>query len=173
MSHMTEPQEKLMLLDQKLTAAYVMFTDLQCRFLFDVSFYEERKNGVVGADRLCELMEEAQKKAYGPLIDESGLHPFFWASKLHFFLTSQPFYNFPYVFGYLFSGGVYDRAKKEGAAFADKYQALLSDTGVMTVEDLARRHMGVDLAGESFWRDAVARSIADVGDFVKLVNAIV
>ena len=31
----------------------------------------------------------------------------FWASKMHFHLTSPQFYNFPYTFGYLFALGVY------------------------------------------------------------------
>ncbi len=164
----TDPQEKLMLLDQKLQAAYTMFTDIYCRFLFDKAFYAERANGIVQKDRLNEIMVEAQKKAFAGLIDESGYHPLFWCSKLHFFFTDVPFYNFPYTFGYLFSGGVYDRAKKEGAAFADKYRALLADTGSMTTEEVARKHLGVDLTQEDFWIDAVNRQLDYVDAFVKL-----
>ncbi|MCP4684793.1 MAG: M3 family oligoendopeptidase, partial [bacterium] len=113
-----DPNEKLMLVDQKLQQAYVMFCDIHCRYLFDRSFYAERKNGTVPRARLDELMIEAQKKAYGNLLDGSGHHPLFWASKLHFFITDSPFYNYPYTFGFLFAGGVYDRAKREGSAFA-------------------------------------------------------
>ncbi|MBU8933610.1 MAG: M3 family oligoendopeptidase [candidate division Zixibacteria bacterium] len=166
----TDPQEKLMLLDQRLQAAYGMFTDLHCRYIFDRSFYAERGKGIVQKDRLCEMMVEAQKKAYGELLDESGHHPLFWCSKLHFYLTGQPFYHFPYVFGYLFSGGVYDRACKEGSVFTDKYRSLLVDTGSMMTEDLAQKHLGVDLSTRSFWEDAVARSLADVDEFVKLAQ---
>ena len=120
--------------------------------------------------RLSEMMVEAQRKAYGELLDESGYHSLFWASKLHFFITDQPFYNYPYTFGFLFAGGVYDRAKREGKAFADKYQALLADTGSMTTEDVARKHLGVDLADEGFWNDAVSRSLSSVDQFVALVE---
>ena len=160
--------ERLMLLDQKLQQAYVLFCDIRCRFLFDTAFYAERRKGVVSKDRLCELMLEAQSQAFGKLLDDSGRHPLFWASKLHFYLTDRPFYNYPYTFGYLFAGGVYDRAKKEGRSFAPKYQALLADSGSMTTDQAAKKHLGVDLAGESFWRSAVARSLADVDAFVKL-----
>jgi len=165
-----DPNEKLMLVDQKLQQAYVFFCDIHCRYLFDRSFYEERKNGTVPRARLDELMIEAQKKAYGELLDPSGYHPLFWASKLHFFITDSPFYNYPYTFGFLFAGGVYDRAKKEGSAFAPKYKALLADTGKMTSEEVAGKHLGVDLTKEDFWNDAVARAIVDVGDFVKLAG---
>lgn len=165
-----DPQEKIMLIDQKLQQAYVFFCNIQARYLFDKSFYEERSKGVVPRARLSELMVEAQKKAYGKLLDETGYHPLFWASKLHFFITDHPFYNYPYTFGFLFAGGVYDRAKKEGKAFADKYRALLADTGSMTSEDVAKKHLGVNLADESFWNDAVSRSLSSVDQFVDLVG---
>ena len=94
----------------------------------------------------------------------------FWASKLHFFITGAPFYNYPYTFGYLFANGVYDRAIKEGKAFAKSYRALLADTGRMTTEEVAKKHLGVDLAKPEFWQDAVSRVLADVEPFVKLAN---
>ena len=165
-----DPQEKLTLLDQKIQAAYVMFTDLHSRYIFDRAFYAERKNGIVPAERLKEMMLAAQREAFAGMLDESGYHPLFWASKLHFYITSAPFYNFPYVFGFLFAGGVYDRARKEGKAFAKNYKALLADTGSMTCEEVAARHLGVDLTKEAFWKDAVDRSLADIDAYVALVN---
>jgi oligoendopeptidase F len=165
-----DPDERLMLLEQKLQATYIMFCDIHCRYLFDKAFYAERKKGMVGKDRLSEIMVESQKKAFRSLLDPSGYHPLFWCSKLHFYITDAPFYNFPYTFGYLFAGGVYDRARKEGKAFADKYRALLADTGSMTTEDLARKHLDVDLTEEKFWVDAVNRALADVAEFVKLAG---
>lgn len=171
LAQVTDPAEKLMLIDQKLQGAYTFFTDLHSRYLFDRAFYDERKNGVIGKDRLSEIMVEAQKKAFGPLLDESGHHPLFWCSKLHFFITDAPFYNFPYTFGFLFSGGVYDRAKKEGPAFAEKYNAMLADTGSMTTEELAQKHLGEDLTKEDFWQRAVGRAMADIDEFVKLAKS--
>ncbi|MEW5994896.1 MAG: M3 family oligoendopeptidase [Candidatus Zixiibacteriota bacterium] len=165
----TDPQEKIMLLDQKLQAAYTMFCDIHCRYLFDSAFYRERKNGIVQKDRLNEMMLEAQKRAFAGMLDDSGYHPLFWCTKLHFFITDVPFYNFPYTFGYLFAGGVYDRARREGRAFADKYRALLADTGSMSTEDVARKHLGVDLTKEDFWLDAVNRQLEPVGEFVRLM----
>ncbi|HWR81775.1 MAG TPA: M3 family oligoendopeptidase [Candidatus Deferrimicrobium sp.] len=164
----TDKDEKLLLLDQKLQAAYTQFCDIRCRFLFDQAFYAERRGGIVPKERLNELMIEAQKKAFAGMLDDSGYHPLFWCSKLHFYLTEVPFYNFPYAFGYLFSAGVYQRARREGPAFANKYRALLADTGCMTTEELARRHLGVDLTQEDFWIDAVNVQLAEVETFVKL-----
>jgi len=166
-----DKDEKMMLLDQKLQGAYVLFCDIYSRYLFDNAFYAERAKGIVGNERLNELMIESQKRAFGGLLDESGYHPLFWASKLHFFVTDAPFYNFPYTFGYLFATGVYQQAKKEGRAFADKYKALLSDTGSMTAEQVAKKHLGVDLTKEGFWQEAVNNALADIPLYVKLAES--
>ena len=167
----TDKDEKLMLLDQKLQGAYVLFCNVYSRYLFDSAFYAERAKGIVGNERLNELMIESQKRAFGNLLDESGYHPLFWASKLHFFITDAPFYNFPYTFGFLFATGVYQLAKKEGKGFAAKYSALLSDTGSMTAEQVAKKHLGADLTKENFWQEAVDNALADVGTFVKLAES--
>ena len=113
---------------------------------------------------------EAQKKAYAGTLD--GWHPLFWASKLHFFLTSVPFYNFPYTFGFLFAIGIYDRALKQGPSFAKDYRALLADTGSMNTEDVAQKHLGVDLTKEGYWKDAVNRVMADIEPFVRLAEGV-
>ena len=98
--------------------------NIHARFLFETRFYEERKNGIVPAARLNELMAEAQQEAYGDALDT--VHPHFWASKLHFYITGVPFYNFPYTFGYLFSLSIYAKALEDGEGFEQKYMALLT-----------------------------------------------
>ncbi len=115
-----DSDEKLMLIDQKLQNVFGYCCNIYARYLFDCNFYDERKKGAVGKEKMSEIMLDAQKEAFMGVLDEKeGYHPLFWASKLHFYLTGQPFYNFPYTFGYIFASGVYDRAVKKGPAFAD------------------------------------------------------
>ncbi|MBU1700905.1 MAG: M3 family oligoendopeptidase, partial [Candidatus Eisenbacteria bacterium] len=166
----TNADIKISLLNQKIQDGMTMFCNIRARFLFDCMFYEERRKGTVPKDRLNELMVEAQKTAFGDILSEDGYHPYFWASKLHFFITEMPFYNFPYTFGYLFSGGIYDLAKKEGPSFYKKYRALLADTGSMTTEAVAQKHLGIDLTQETFWDDAVNRVLMDVETFISMVE---
>jgi oligoendopeptidase F len=167
----TDYDEKLMLSDQKLQSAMSFLSNIHTRFLFDSRFYEARKKGMLSRENLCDMMKQAQKEAFfGILDEEEGYHPLFWASKLHFFITGSPFYNYPYTFGYLFANGVYDRAIKEGKSFARNYRALLADTGRLTTEEVAQKHLGVDLTKPAFWNAAVARVLADVDPFVELVN---
>ncbi|WP_128894599.1 M3 family oligoendopeptidase [Longirhabdus pacifica] len=158
--------EKLFLLDDKIQRSIAFYMNIHARFLFETRFYEERKNGTVSVERLNELMVTAQKDAY---LDQLGdYHPHFWASKLHFYITSYPFYNFPYTFGYLFSAGIYARAAEKGTSFEDDYIALLQDTASMKVEDLASKHLGVDLTKPDFWQSALDISLDDVDQFLKL-----
>jgi len=167
----TDPQEKLALLEEKIQNSIAFFMNIHSRFLFETRFYDKRKNGLVSAQELSELMEEAQEEAFCGAL--SSYHPHFWASKLHFYITGVPFYNFPYTFGYMFSTGLYVRAQQEGATFADKYDRLLQDTGVMTVEDLAAKHLDVDLTGPDFWQSAMDLCVADVKEFMELTKHLV
>lgn len=159
-------QERLALLEDKIQRSVAFYMNIHARFLFETRFYEERKNGVVSKNRINELMEEAQKEAYCGALEE--YHPHFWASKLHFYITGVPFYNFPYTFGYLFSLGIYAKALEEGKSYEQKYIALLKDTASMTVEELAQKHLGVDLTKRDFWEKAVKLSLKDVEEFLSI-----
>ena len=79
----------------------------------------------------------------------------FWASKLHFHMSYISFYNFPYLFGYLFSLGVYGRRETFGDHFFQNYVELLRDTGRMTAEEIARKHLVVDLSEPGFWAETI------------------
>ncbi|MFC7440535.1 M3 family oligoendopeptidase [Laceyella putida] len=160
--------EKIALLADKIQSSIAFLMDIHSRFLFETRFYEARKQGPLSRDRLCELMVEAQKEGFAEALAE--YHPHFWASKLHFYATDVPFYNFPYTFGYLFSAGIYNRALQEGAGFASKYVNLLRDTASMTVEDLAKHHLGIDLTQPDFWQNAVDLLMVDVDEFLALTQ---
>ncbi|MDU4697538.1 MAG: M3 family oligoendopeptidase [Paenibacillus sp.] len=161
-------QEKIVLLADKVQNSVAFFMNIHARFLFETRFYEKRRQGVLDAAELSELMEEAQREAFQGAL--GSYHPHFWASKLHFYITDVPFYNFPYTFGYMFSTGIYALAQREGQSFAAKYDALLRDTGRMTVEELAAKHLGVDLTKPDFWREAIAVNVADVDAFLELTK---
>ncbi|NIK76309.1 pepF/M3 family oligoendopeptidase [Paenibacillus castaneae] len=163
-----DPEEKLGLLEDKIQRSVAFFMNIHARFLFETRFYARRKEGLVSVAELNELMEAAQREAYCDMLGEA--HPHFWASKLHFYLTDVPFYNFPYTFGYLFSAGIYAKASKAGADFKHQYVALLRDTGRMSVEQLAKEHLGVNLEETDFWREAVALTAVDVEQFIAMTN---
>jgi pepF/M3 family oligoendopeptidase len=161
-------EERLALLEDKIQRSVAFFMNIHARVLFETEFYEKRRSGLVSVEELNELMIKAQKQGFQDALSE--YHPHFWASKLHFYITGVPFYNFPYTFGYLFSAGLYANALKAGSAFEDQYIALLRDTGSMTVEQLAMKHLGVDLTQPEFWQNAVDLATQDVKTFLEMTE---
>lgn len=164
----TSKEEKITLLDNKMQNALAMFMNIHARFLFETRFYAERQEGIVTEERISELMIGAQNEAFKGAL--SNNHPTFWASKLHFYISDVSFYNFPYTFGYLFSLGIYNRSLEEGTGFEDKYIELLQDTGRMTTEDLAQKHLNVDLTQPDFWEAGISLVKKDVEAFLELTE---
>ena len=158
--------EKLPLLDEKIKRSVMNFMNLHSRFLFEERLYEARKEGMVAADRLNDLMHDALMEGYAGSMSHLPIHS--WISTPHFYITSSPFYNFPYTFGYLFSVSLYAKALEEGKEFEQRYLALLRDTGKMTVEELASKHLGEDITQESFWEKGMGLCVKDAKDFIRL-----
>lgn len=161
-----DPFKVKWLLDAKLQRTVVFLFNIHARYLFETRLYEQRKKGALSPDELCKLMETAQKEAYCNSLET--YHPYFWISKIHFNITDVPFYNFPYTFGYLFSLGVYLKGM-ESKGFEDSYISLLGDTGSMSAENLAHKHLGVNLRHEDFWQKGIDFLKRDIELFEQLV----
>lgn len=161
-------EEKINLLDGKIARAAIMFMDIHSRFIFEKNFYAERQKGLVSHERLNEIMLAAQKEAFVDSL--STYHPTFWASKLHFYMTTLSFYNFPYTFGFLFSLGIYARSLDGNPDFEADYINLLQDTASMTTEDLAEKHLGVDLTKPDFWQEAIDLVNQDIDEYLQLTE---
>ena len=165
----TDKEEKLALIESQLMDACQIIVDIYSRFLFEASVFENRPMEFMSADRMCELMLDAQKKAYGEGLDENALHPYMWLCKGHYYSGGLSFYNFPYAFGGLFARGLYAKYKAEGESFVSTYKAMLKATGVTDVEECATI-AGIDLTDKNFWRQGL-QSIADrIDQFCELVN---
>ncbi len=145
-----------------------LLLNISARFHFERAFYDRRKEAPLNPDDFKRLMTESWTEFYGDSLSETD--PMFWASKLHFSISGLSFYNFPYIFGYLFSLGVYAQRTKLKDKFYDAYVALLRDTGRMTAEEVAAKHLGVDLTKPDFWRASLAESKRSVDQFEEAVN---
>jgi len=153
--------QRALLLDSRMQDAATFLLNIPMRFYFERSFHEERAAGELSVSRLKELMLAAQRRCYGDALAADELDPWFWASKLHFYITGLSFYNFPYTFGYLFSMGLFARAKEEGPGFLPHYEDLLRRTGSDTAEGVARAALGVDLERPDFWNASIDLIDAD------------
>jgi len=142
--------EKRSLLDKMLSDAVAFLMNIHARFLFEDRFHRERAHGEVSAAQLCRFMHTAQQEAYLGAIDDDGWYPGAWISKLHYYITEWPFYNFPYAFGYLLSLGTYSLAK-DSSDFPQQFQEFLLATGSMTSEEAVQKSFGFDLREPDFW----------------------
>jgi oligoendopeptidase F len=144
--------------------------NIPARFRFEVDLHERRKDGPLSTAGVTELMKNQLSVAYGPLL--TGVDETFWASKLHFYITETSFYNYPYTFGYLFSAGIHATQSELGDAFYPSYVALLRDTGRMTAENLASKHLKVDIRDGAFWRSSLRGVAARVDAFEATLDAL-
>ena len=147
---------KVGIIEQFVQGACAVCVDILCRFYFEREVFEKRREGDLMPDEMCQIMIDCQKKTYGDGLDEAFLHPYMWAVKGHYYSTDFSFYNYPYAFGQLFGLGLYNRSTKEKSdrPFYEKYNELLSLTGQLPAEEVAKT-AGIDITDSSFWQEGM------------------
>lgn len=160
--------EKLSILDHMLSDAVAYLMNIYARFLFEDRMHVERASGELTAARLSELMLASQREAYLDGLASDGWYADMWISKLHFYISGLPFYNFPYTFGYLLSTGLFALASELGAEFPGRYRRLLVATGCMDTEAAVKSTFGYDLTGSEFWNKSLEVVERRVEQFLEL-----
>ena len=152
--------------------AATFLVNIPARFDFEQALVAEREQGYVSSARLKALTDEAWGRWYEESLGR--YHPMFWAAKAHFSIAGFGFYNYPYLFGYLFSLGVYQQLISRQAAgeqdVAQAYRALLRDTGRMSAEELVMKHLGQDIREAAFWQGSLALVAAAVDRFEQTLS---
>jgi oligoendopeptidase F len=151
----TSDAQKALILDIEIGHGAIYLLDIPVRYEFEKKFYEERAGGPLKVSRFKELMVETQRRVLGDILETGGEDPFFWASKLHFYITGLTFYNFPYTFGYLLSRALYALFIEQGPTFLAKYEEFLRLAGSDTAENVVKRTLGEDIEGPAFWKSAI------------------
>jgi oligoendopeptidase F len=165
----TTRHEKLEILDGMLGDSISFLMNIHARFIFENNFHNERVAGEVSVDRLCEIMKSAQQEAYCNALADDGWNSNFWISKLHFYITDWPFYNFPYTFGYLLSLGTYSLAKGS-TSFPKQFRDFLIATGCQDAEAAVESSFGYDLRQPEFWNRSLDIIEHRVAQFLDIAN---
>lgn len=160
--------ERLTILEASLQGSCQVVVDITSRFLFESTVFERRAAREMSAAELCEAMLHAQRQTYGEGLDTELLHPYMWAAKPHYY-GGRSFYNFPYMFGLLFGLGLYSVYQREPTGFHERYDDLLSSTGLADAATLGQR-FGIDIRSADFWRGSLAQVRADIDEFERLTN---
>lgn len=161
-------EEKLGLIEQGLQRATQTVVDISSRFLFEREVFEKRQSRALSANELCDLMLWAQGQTYGDGLSENR-HGYMWAVKPHYYSSGSSFYNFPYMFGLLFSLGLYAIYEQDPDRFRASYDELLSSTGLADAATLAKR-FEIDITTSAFWEGSLSTIARDVDRFVALVG---
>ena len=164
-----DKETKIALIESQLMDATQVIVDIYSRYLFETSVFENRPTEFLSPARMCELMLDAQKKAYGDGLDENVLHPYMWLCKGHYYSGGLSFYNYPYAFGALFARGIYAKYLEDGKPFVETYKQMLRATGTNSVEDAAKV-CGIDLTDVNFWRSGLASMAEEIDEFCELVK---
>ena len=164
-----DPVARRALIESQLMDANQIICDIYSRYLFETAVFENRESGFMFADDLCQIMLDAQQKAYGDGLDPEIKHPFMWVCKSHYYSGGLSFYNFPYAFGGLFARGLYAKYLQEGESFVPMYRNMLKASGSMSVEDAAKL-AGVDTTDKEFWKASLQILADEIDEFVKLCD---
>jgi pepF/M3 family oligoendopeptidase len=158
--------EQIYILEASLQDSLQVTVDITSRIIFEKEVFEKRQERELSAAEFKEIMLEAQRATYGDALDPEALHPYMWAVKPHYY--GATFYNFPYLFGYLFSLGLYAHYRENPEGFREGYEALLSSTGMDDAATLARR-FGIDVRTEAFWRSSLEILRDEIDRFEALI----
>lgn len=142
---------KLVILDAEVEHMLAFLLDLPVRFRFEEAVYERRKQGTLSPRELCELMKSTQRTIFGDTLAPGREDPWFWASKMHFYINQVQFYNYPYTFGYLLSTGYMSTFRSEGSEALNAFERFLALSGKMSAEDVVQETLGEDIEDPNFW----------------------
>lgn len=165
----TEGDERLGILEGSLMGSCQVVVDITSRYLFETGLFAKRAERELGIEELCSLMENAQREAYADGLDPSALHPYMWAAKPHYYSATMAFYNYPYMFGLLFGLGLYALYEREPAGFQERYDELLSSTGLADAATCAE-WFGIDIRRPEFWRSSLRVIEDEIDEFVRLAG---
>ncbi len=159
--------EKLAILENQLLNASQVIVDITSRFIFEKEVFERRSKAELAADDFCQIMEDAQKIAYGDGLDPKHLHKFMWTWKPHYYYAGFSFYNYPYAFGLLFGTGLFAIYQQRGKEFTKDYRDLLASTGLGDAATLAAR-FDINIRDKKFWLDSLNVIGQQVDQYVSL-----
>ena len=117
---------------------------------FERHVHDERRNGELPLERICEIWLQVQKESLGPAFRFDDEYKMYWAYISHF--LHVPFYVYAYAFGDCLVNSLYNvYASGSVPDFQSKYLDMLAAGGKFRHKDLLAP-FGLDATDPGFWR---------------------
>ncbi|NDV61891.1 M3 family oligoendopeptidase [Puniceicoccales bacterium CK1056] len=161
---------KLIILDAEIEHMLAFLLDIPVRFRFEEEVYHRRRNGTLSPGELCSLMKDMQRKVFGESLSVGGEDPWFWTSKLHFYINQVQFYNYPYTFGYLLSTAFMEQFRQGGTETLNSYERFLALSGQMSCEEVVSETLAEDIEDPNFWAGLIDKLQRPFGEYKTLLQ---
>lgn len=162
-------EDKLAILERHISDIAYYIVDMYGRFLFEIEVLEKRKEGIVSVEELNKTMKKSVEKAYGDNINKKTINEYSWVNNMGFYIAGEEFINFPYIFGVLFSKGLYVEYLKNKKDFVRDYENFLKLTSTNNIYDVAK-FMNIDVHSKEFWQGAINIIENYIDEFISEVN---
>lgn len=156
--------DRLYILDAALQNASRFVIDGLSSLLFEERMLALRRKRELSVAELNDLMLQCQREAYGAALDPTALHPFMWASRPHAFVPEATHAALPYMFGQLFSSGLFARYRTQPETFPVTLDTVFASASTADIPTLAS-HLDIDLHDEAFWRASIDSILRNVERF--------
>ncbi len=133
---------------------------------FETRAHNERKNGEVSEDRLCQIWLEEMKESLGEYVVVDDNCKYIWSNVGHFFFL--PFYVYAYSFADCLVNSLYQvKIEDRVDNFADKYLELLSKTAIGEYEDILKP-FSLNPKNADFWQKGLNLISSYIDELEKL-----
>jgi oligoendopeptidase F len=154
-------KERLALVGGKIEDSFATIFRQATMYRFEQKIHKHRREkGELTQADFGNYWQECIASMFGDSLELGEEHRIWWSYVGHF--IASPFYVYAYSFGELLVLSLFQKYKKEGPSFADKYLGVLKCGGSMTPQQLMDQ-VGVNLSDPAFWQggmDVLANEIS-------------
>lgn len=116
---------------------------------FERQVHDERKQGELSLDRICEIWIAVQSESLGPAFRFDEEYKYYWTYVSHF--VHVPFYVYAYAFGDCLVNSLYKVYTEQSVPdFEEKYLDMLKAGGTLRHKELLAP-FGLDASDPAFW----------------------
>src|SRR5712671_1365844 len=144
----TDPQRRRIMIAGKVEDMLNTVVRQIAFVTFETRVHDERRDGELTADWICEIWLEVQRESLGPALSLDDPYRYYWTYIPHF--IHSPFYVYAYAFGDCLVNSLYAAYEDAHQGFAERYLQLLRAGGTLRHRELLAP-FGLDAADPAFW----------------------